>query len=134
MESEKPTKKYKLKPERTDTVETTERVTIQAKHIYTESEKREIAGKMAQRQIELVEKNDEKKTVMASFADALKRINLDISKLSRGYRDGWDFRDYECVVVYDYANREKLYKDAYTGEIRDRRPFAPGDEQRKISI
>lgn len=114
------------------TVETTERQTVQARYNFTTSEKSEIAGKLAQRQIDLVEREDEKKTVMASFNDRIKSIKLDISKLSRGYRDGWEYRDYECTVVYNYTKKEKAYKDVRTGEVVDTAPFAPGDEQKRF--
>lgn len=127
-------KTYKLKKSNSDIVETTERKTIQAKHTFTAEEKRELADKMAQRQTELVEKNQEKKTVMSGFKDTIARINLDISKLSRGYRDGWEYRDFEVIVCYDYFRKEKIYKDVSTGLEVDRQPFAPGDEQRKIPV
>lgn len=113
-------------------VQTEERRTIQAKYAFTPKEMSDMASKMAQRQLELTEKEDEKKTVMASFTDAVKSIKLNISKLSRGYRDGWEFRDYECVVVYDYKRREKKFRDVHTKKIVDSKPFAPGDEQRKF--
>lgn len=113
-------------------METTERQTVQAKYNFTSQEKKEIADKMAQRQIDLVERNDERKTVMASFNDKIKSINLDISKLSRGYRDGWEYRDYECTVIYDYNKKEKSYKDVKTGEVVDKMPFVPGDEQKRF--
>lgn len=111
--------------------ETTEKRVVQAKYHFTDSEKKEMAEKMAQRQQELIEKEDEKKTVMATFTDALKRIKLDISKLSRGYRDGWEHRDYNCVVMYDYKKREVQYKEMATGNIVSSHPFAPGDDQRR---
>lgn len=114
-------------------VETTERQTIQAKYHFKGTEKAEIANKLAQRQIDLVEREDEKKTVMASFTDKIKSIKLDISKLSRGYRDGWEYRDFECAVVYDHKKREKHFKDVQTGNVVDTVPFAPGDEQRRFA-
>jgi hypothetical protein len=136
MQPKDPTTKkvYKLKRSAADVVETTERSIIQAKYQFSDQEKTEIAAKLAQRQIELVEKQDEKKTVLASFTDALKRISLDISKLSRGYRDGWEYREYECVISYDYTAREKIYKEAMTGEVKERKPFGPGDDQRRIGV
>lgn len=111
------------------TLETTERRHVQAKYEFTVSEKADVAAKLAQRQIELVEKDDEKKTVMAGFTDHLKRIKLDIGKLSRSYRDGWEYREYEVTIVMDYKKREKCFRDVISGKIVDRQPFAPGDEQ-----
>lgn len=126
---DKITKKRKKLP---NVVETEERRTIQTKYIFTAQEKSDLASKMAQRQLELVEKTDERKTVMAGFNDTIKRINLDISKLSRAYRDGWEFREVECTVVYDYKKREKKFKDIYTKKIVDTQPFNPDDDQRKF--
>lgn len=111
---------------------TNEKRVVQAKYLFTPEEKVEMAGKMSQRQLELVEKEDEKKTVMAGFADQLKRIKLDISKLSRGYRDGYEHRDFNVTPIYDYKAREIRYEDIGTGKVVLTEPFAPGDDQRRF--
>lgn len=128
---EKQTKKVILK--KTKIQETEERQTINAKYDFTPQERKIMADKLAQRQIELIEAGDEKKTAVATFADRIKRIQLDISKLSRGYRDGWEFRDHEVTVVFDYGKKEKRYRDVNTKKIVHSVPFGPGDEQRRFA-
>lgn len=106
---------------------------VQAKYKFTEPEKREIAEKLAQRQMDLNIADDERKSIMASANDKVKRIKLDIQTLSRNYRDGYELRSFECNVIMDYKKREKIFKDAKTGDMVDRQPFGPGDEQRSFA-
>lgn len=108
-------------------------MTIQAKYVFTKEEKTEIATKLAQRQGERTDAELEKRTVLASFQDKIKRIILDIERLSRGYRDGYEYRQFEVYEILDYKKREKLYKSVIDGTVVDRKPFAPGDEQRKFA-
>ena len=105
---------------------------VQAKYSFNDGEKAEMAAKMAQRQQALIEKDEERKTVMKGFADQLQRLRLDISKLSRGYRDGWEHRDFNTIPVYDYKAREIRFEEVETGKVVLTQPFAPSDEQRRF--
>lgn len=112
--------------------ESKEKLTIQARHALSDEEKAGMADKMVSRQNELIEREEEKKTVMAGYTEKIKVIKLDISKLSRGYRDGYEMRDFEVIVIYDYKNAEKQFKDHKTGVIVDKAPFSPEDYQRRF--
>ncbi|MCG3177026.1 MAG: hypothetical protein MOGMAGMI_01990 [Candidatus Omnitrophica bacterium] len=87
---------------------------------------------LAESHSDLAITEDEKRASMSNFKDKIDRIKLSISTLSRNYRDGFEMRDYACVVVYDYKKREKRFKRTDNGEIVERRPFGPGDDQRRF--
>jgi len=106
---------------------------IEAKYEFNDDEKKEIATHLAQCQIELQEADEQRRSILAGVSDKIKRTKLDITRLSRQYRDGYEFREVECNVFYDYEKKEKTYRSKDEGTIIDRRPFAPGDEQRRFA-
>lgn len=113
-------------------VTTADHRVIQSKYVYKPEERADVAGKLAQRQIELVEAEEEKKSVVARYADKVKAVKLEVNTLSRKYRDGWEYRDHDCVVIYDYKKRVIIFKDVNTKKIIDNKPFGPGDDQRRF--
>lgn len=106
---------------------------IEAKYEFTMDEKAEIASRLAQKQIELQEADEQRKSILAGVNDKIKRTKLDITRLSRQYRDGYEFRETECNVFYDFEKKEKTYRSKEDGTVIDRRPFGPGDEQRRFA-
>ena len=82
--------------------------------------------------IELVEVEDEKKSVMASFTDRIKAKKIDINRFSRQVRDGWENRDHQTTLILDFKKREKLYRDVESKMIVKAESFGPGDDQRRF--
>lgn len=113
-------------------VNTNEEYTIQARYHFTELEKKRMANQLAELQIQLAEHEEQKKAAMASFKDRIETVRLQLSQISRGYRDGYELRDHRVSVTYDYKKREKRYLEVGTKKVVDRKPFVPGDEQRKF--
>lgn len=113
-------------------VETKERRQVSVRYDFTPAELAEIANRLTGRLCDLAQIEDEKKSVMASFTDRIKAAKLEVSKLSRNHRDGFEHRDHECFVIYDYRKKEVRFRDSATKKIVDRRPFGPGDEQRRF--
>lgn len=122
-------KKAKKRP---SVVETDEKRVVQVRYKFTTQEKAAIAQTLAQRQMELVEVEDEKKSVMASFTDRLKAKKIDIGKMSRQVRDGWENRDHNTTLILDFKKREKRYRDVETKKIVKVETFGPGDDQRRF--
>lgn len=113
-------------------VETEERRTVAVRYDFTDAERKKIGQDLAQRQIELVEVEDEKKAVMASFTDRIKAKKIDINRFSRQVRDGWENRDHNTTLVLDFKKHEKRYRDVETKQIVKTEAFGPGDEQRRF--
>lgn len=115
-------------------VHTTERRVINARHDLSKPELDMIAERLTSRLCDLSTVEDEKKSVMANYTDKIKAAKLDISKLSRTHRDGYELREHECFVVYDYKKKEKRFKDVNSKKVIEVQSFGPGDEQRRMAI
>lgn len=115
-------------------VTTDEKATVQAKYEFTEKELKDIAKELAESHSDLGMAEEEKKAAVSNFKDKVDRIKLRITTLSRHYRDGFEMRDHNCIVIYDYKKREKRFKSVDTKKIVEVRPFAPGDEQRRFDF
>lgn len=117
-----------------DVVETSERRVIQSKHEFTTQEKQAVATRLTDRLCDLTQVEEEKKSVMANYTDKIKAHKLEISKLARQHRDGYELVDTECIVIYDYKKREIRFKNVNTQEIIEVKPFGPGDDQRRMPL
>lgn len=115
-------------------VETTERRVIQAKREFTKEELEGLAKRLTDRLSDLTTVEEEKKSVMANYTDKIKAHKLDIGKLARHHRDGYELVDHDCFVVYDYKKREVRFKSVNTKAIVEVKPFGPGDDQRRLPI
>lgn len=80
-------------------VHTTERRVINSRYDLSKPELDVIATRLTSRLCDLSTVEDEKKSVMANYTDKIKAAKLDISKLSRTHRDGYELREHECFVV-----------------------------------
>ena len=113
-------------------VGTDERRSVKVKYTFTKPEIEKIGKDLAQRQIELVEVEDEKKSVMASFTDRIKAKKIDINRFSRHMHDGYEQRDHNCTLILDFKKREKRWKDVDAKKIVKIESFGPGDDQRRF--
>ena len=102
------------------------------KYRFSDKEKGEIANDLAQKQIDMKIVEDEKKSIMASYMDQLKRFLWDINRMSRDVVDGFEMRDFECIIEKDYKAHLKQYKDIHTGKIVAERPLDPSDYQQEF--
>jgi len=113
-------------------VETDEHRVVQVRYDFTKPELEKIGQDLAQRQIDLVEIEDEKKAVVASFSERIKAKKIDINRFSRQMHDGWEKRDHNCTLVLDFKKREKRWKNVDTKKIVKVEAFGPGDDQRRF--
>ena len=102
------------------------------KYRFSDKEKGEIANDLAKKQIDMKIVEDEKKSIMASYMDQLKRFLWDINRMSRDVVDGFEMRDFECIIEKDYKAHLKRYKDIHTGKIVAERPLDPSDYQQEF--
>ncbi len=104
------------------------------RYVFSEKEKKEIALKLANRQMDKGIVEDEKKSVMSQYKDRIDRIVMDINKMSRNLIDGYEHRDFECHVDIDWAKNMKFYVAVESGKIVAERPLDPSDYQLKIDF
>lgn len=104
------------------------------RYIFSEKEKKEIALKLANRQMDKGIVEDEKKSVMSQYKDRIDRIVMDINKMSRCLIDGYENRDFECHVDIDWAQNMKFYIAVETGKVVAERPLDPSDYQLSMDM
>ena len=105
---------------------------VKGKYFFTEEEKANMSGSLAQKQIDKRIVEDERKSVMSDYKDRLDRFAWEINRLARGVVDGFEMRDFECRIVKDFEGHVKIYHDIHSGREIDRRPLDPSDYQQTM--
>jgi len=113
---------------------TTETQIIQAKYQYTEDEKQKLGGSLAEKHIRMAELTEQKKLSASRFKEQIDTLKNDINGVSINLSNGYEYRDYKCVVEYDYKKAVKHFRHVGTAKIVDTRPFDPEDYQRKLPL
>lgn len=103
------------------------------KYFFTEEEKKTLSNQLANKQIDMRILEDEKKSVMSQYKDRIDRIKWDIARYSRNIVDGYEIRDFDCVVEKDYDAHLKRYVDERTGAIIAEKPLDPQDYQQSFA-
>lgn len=75
---------------------------------------------------------DEQKLKNAEYKDRISQVDDSIKKLSDKLRTGEEDRDYECEVIKDEENKEKIFKDIKTKKIIKKVPFTAADYQMRL--
>ena len=102
---------------------------IKGKYTFTDKERDELGRLLAQKQLDKRIIEDEKKSVMNTYADRLNRFSWEIHKISQGVHDGFEMRDFECRIVIRAKDHLKEFIDIHTNKIVDTRPMDPSDYQ-----
>ena len=109
-------------------------VKIRAKYRFTEQEKVEIAQRLAHKNLEQREVDEERKSMMSNFKDKIDAIKAEISQLSNNLSTGTDYREFTCTVKMDFKKKVKRFRDVYSHKIVDVRPLDPGDYQMRLNL
>lgn len=112
----------------------TDTTIAKGKYHFTDSEKASLSMQLANKQIDKRIIEDEKKSVMSDYKDRIDRFNFEINKFSRSIVDGYEMRDFECLIEKDYDAHLKRFKDIHSGRIIDERPLDPSDYQHKMEM
>lgn len=121
----KPTKKKAEKKPPTIKLET-----IQARHDFTEAEKSELGLKLAGLTQEKTRVEEEKKVAMSQWTTRIKGIQNDIAANSGKISSGFEMRDTECEVHFDWKAGKKTYVRKSDGkEIETRKIEEPERQQ-----
>lgn len=122
----KPAKKEKKKIVRTEI--------IKGKYLFTATEKAQMSNELAQTQIDKGLVEDEKKSIMAGYKDRLDRFDWDINRLSRNVVNGYEIRDFDCIIEKNFDKHTKRFIDKHTKKVIDERPLDPSDYQEELDI
>lgn len=100
----------------------------------TKEELDELAGRLAEEQLELQELEEQKKAVTKDFAGKIEAVQARIRSGSNTFRQRWEMREVECVEVKDYLSGELYSKRLDTGEVLKRRKLTSAELERELPI
>ena len=94
----------------------------------------ELAGRLAEEQLELQELEDQKKAVVKDMAGKIEAVQARIRSGSNTFRQRWEMREVECVEVKDFNSGELYAKRMDTGEVIKRRKLTNAELERGLPI
>ena len=100
----------------------------------TKEELDELAGRLAEEQLELQELEDQKKAVVKDMAGKIEAVQARIRSGSNTFRQRWEMREVECVEVKDFNSGELYAKRMDTGEVIKRRKLTSAELERELPI
>lgn len=106
--------------------------TIPARHEFTETERSELGSKLAGLTQEKTRVEEEKKVAMSQWTTRIKGIQNDISSVSGKISNGFEMRDTECEVHFDWKAGKKTYVRKDDGKEIETRRIEEHERQQKL--
>lgn len=100
----------------------------------TKEELDDLAGSLAEQQLELQELEEQKKAVTKDFAGKIEAVQARIRSGSNTFRQRWEMREVECVEVKNFLSGELYSKRLDTGEVLKRRKLTSAELDRELPI
>jgi len=104
------------------------------KYTFTPKELVEIAQDMAQNHQELRAVEDEKKSAASQFKAQADAITAQLNILSENYRNGYVYKNLDCILTFDFKKKERTYTRPDTGEVVKTEPMRDEDFQTEMSL
>lgn len=102
------------------------------KYEFNDQEKQYMGQELALKYKDKASINDEKQSAMSAFKDRLDRVELNINTLSRNINDGYELRDFECIIEKDFDAHLKKFRCVRSKKIISEVPLDPSDYQGKF--
>ena len=100
----------------------------------TKEELDELAGRLAEDQLELERLEDQKKAIAKDIAGKIESVQARIRSGSNTFRQKWEMREVECVEVKNFLSGECYSKRLDTGEVIKRRKLTSAELERELPI
>ncbi len=95
-----------------------EEKTIQyLKYQFTKEEKADLADSLARGIGELEQKTLQKKDVVKAIDADIAKLESSVSLSATKVKDGYEYRNIDCIIAYDYEAKTKTITRIDTGEI-----------------
>lgn len=104
------------------------------KYTFTREEIEEHAGNLARKFGELEHQKLQKKEVVKAIDADISRIESRISELAAWVKDGYEYRNIDCEMVYNYDRREKIVTRLDTYEIVKRITMTANELQQDLGL
>lgn len=102
------------------------------KYIFSEDEKKDIAGKLAQKTSEKASLEEKKKEVTSQLAYEINACATAVSRYSKEYSQGYAWKNHDCYEVFDYEGCQVFTHRADTDEQVDVRKMRSAELQQEM--
>ena len=101
---------------------------------YTSKEIHDMGVELARKHNEQTEAEQRMKSAAQQMKDAVERVKLDISVLSRKVSNGFEYRDIECEEKKDFLDCKFTVARLDTGEVVEERALRDEERQREMDL
>lgn len=105
---------------------------VEIKHYFSQEERNNIASKLAEKQIEIGELEDDKKSAASRFKAEIDARTAEVKLFSRQIKDGFVFLNVYADVHRNFKEKQWEWIDPTTGEVVKTKPFEGKDFQMTI--
>lgn len=104
------------------------------RYTFTKEETEEISKQMAIALLSKSEAEDRLKSVSTQIKSTITEAEAKARACAEKVRSGYEYRDIECIRIYDYdANTVRFIKEE-TGEVLEQRSMSPSERQLPIGV
>ncbi|MFA5868027.1 MAG: hypothetical protein WC891_08775 [Actinomycetota bacterium] len=104
------------------------------KYTFTREEKEKLSDELAHDVNDLKQKQLQKKETVKSLDSGIASLETEISRLATHVKDGYEFRDIECEMVFDYGSRMKIVTRLDEQTEVERTPMTAAELQEKLPL
>lgn len=110
----------------------TKPTTEHLKHILTEDEIKDYGAQLARRYSEITDLEEQKKSVTSDFKARIDSANADAGVLARKIQNGYEFKNTDCEIQWDYDEKAVTVVRLDTMETVKSRPMTPDELQEEM--
>lgn len=104
------------------------------KYIFTQEEKLKIADELCELEKAKEEQEDEKKLISKQLAEKVKQTEADISIIAAKFREGYELRNMDTKLAFDFPNKQRIYMDTQTNVVLLVEEMKPEDYQLQFNF
>jgi hypothetical protein len=71
---------------------------------------------------------------MSDYTAQINAADAMINKLSSSHNLGFEFRDIDCIMTFDFKNKMRIYTRCDTGEMAEKESMREEDFQERIGF
>ena len=102
------------------------------KYVFTDEEKKELAGNLAQKISEKDSLELQKKEVASRITSEINTVNANIVRISEDYRQGYTWKNHDCYEIFDYDTKSVFTHRADTDDQVAARTMTSAEYQQEM--
>ena len=104
------------------------------KYTFTPEEKLELADRLCEFEKMREEQEETKKAETKRLADIVKNTETNISIIASKYREGYEWRNVDTILAFDFANKQRIYMDPGTHVVLHVEELKAEDYQLQLNL